>query len=258
MGRRFDIAYVLDFIPKLLSYLQITLFIVGCSILLGLLVGFVVALPRLYNIPVLKRFSQVYVSFFRGTPVLIQLYLIYYGIPEMLKWIHLDVTKVPVLAFVIVTYALNSGAFISEAIRAAVGAVDRGQVEAAYSIGMSGYKAFGRIVLPQAVTVALPVFANMVIGNLKNSSLAFTLGVMEMTGKSQTLGVATQHFIEVYISLTLIYFVVSIVLEQLFLLAERRMQRYELKIAASNQEALSRIAWGRMLVPQFRRGGDRL
>ncbi|MBJ6363722.1 amino acid ABC transporter permease [Paenibacillus sp. GCM10012307] len=253
MGRRFEFVYILDFIPKLLGYLQITLFIVAASVVLGLVVGLIVALPRMYNIPVLKRLSVIYVSFFRGTPILIQLFLIYYGLPELLKGISIDVSKVPVLAFVIFTYALHSGAFISEAIRAAVGAVDRGQVEAAYAIGMSGFEAFTRIVLPQAVAISLPVFANVVIANLKDTSLAFTLGAMEMTGKSQTLGLTTQHFIEVYISLSLIYFVVSVILERLFQLAERRMLRYQPELAStpSRKRQLPRL-----LLPQFKKGGE--
>ncbi len=207
----------------------------------------------MYHIPVLKRISAVYVSFFRGTPVLIQLFLIYYGLPELLKGLSIDASKVPVLAFVILTYGLHSGAFISEAIRAAVGAVDRGQVEAAYAIGMSGFEAFTRIVLPQAAAVSLPVFANLVIANLKDTSLAFTLGVMEMTGKSQTLGMTTQHFIEVYIALSLIYFVVSMILERLFLLAERRMLKYQPELAGHTSK--KRLLQG-LFLPQFKKGGE--
>lgn|GEM_PF-85025 len=227
MGRRFDSHYLLEFVPKLLGYLEITLLIVAASMLLGFIAGFLVALPRMYNVPVLRALSRVYVSFFRGTPILIQLFLIYYGMPELLKGVGIDLSKVPVLAFVILTYGLHSGAYISETIRAAVGAVDRGQTEAALSVGMSGYQSFVRIVLPQAAAVSLPVVANLTIANLKDTSLAFSLGVMEMTGKSQTLGQATQHFIEVYIALSFIYFVVSVALENLFKLAEKRLLRHE-------------------------------
>ncbi|WP_411349992.1 amino acid ABC transporter permease [Paenibacillus sp. WLX2291] len=226
MSRRFDINYVFDFIPKLLAYLNITLLIVGSSIALGLLIGLLVALPRLYNVPVLQRISRIYVSFFRGTPILIQLFLIYYGLPEILGWLHIDVSRFSVLYFVILTYALNSGAFISEMIRAAVEAVDKGQIEAAHSIGMNGYQTFQRIILPQALGVSVPLFGNLVIGNLKDTSLAFTLGVMEMTGRSQTLGTATQHFIETYIALSLIYFVISVILERGFIWLERYLNRY--------------------------------
>lgn len=251
MGRKFDINYVFDFIPKLLSYLHITLFIVVASILLGLVIGFLVVLPRLYNVPVVKRVSQIYVSFFRGTPILIQLFLIYYGLPEMLKFVQIDLSKVDVLVFVILTYALHSGSYISEAIRAAVNGVDRGQVEAAYSVGMNGYQAFKQIVLPQALAISVPIFANLVIANLKDTSLAFSLGAMEMTGKSQTLGTATQHFIETYIALSLIYFFVSTILERMFHYLERKMLRHEQRIA---EERLPNKWRKRVFIPSIEKG----
>lgn len=234
MGEQFDIIYVFDYLVKLLPTLKITLLIVVSSIAIGLGVGFIVALPQLYKIPVLKRFSQIYLSFFRGTPILIQLFLFYYGLPEMLKLVNVDVAKVPALYFVILTYALHSGAYIAEMIRAAVSAVDRGQVEAAYAVGMTGYQAFTRIVLPQAMAISVPVFANLVIANLKDTSLAFSLGIMELTGKSQTLAVMSRHFVETYISLAIIYFVISFGLEKLFHLAERRLLRHERQIVVSD------------------------
>ena len=119
VGAPFDISYVFEYLVKLLPTLKITLLIVVSSIVIGLGVGFIVALPQLYKVPVLKRFSQVYLSFFRGTPILIQLFLFYYGIPEVLKLVRVDVARVPALYFVILTYALHSGAYMAEMIRAA-------------------------------------------------------------------------------------------------------------------------------------------
>lgn len=255
MSRKFDITYVFDFIPKLLTYLNITLLIVGSSILLGLVIGMLVALPRLYNVPVLKRISQVYVSFFRGTPILIQLFLIYYGLPTILQWINIDISRVAVLYFVILAYALNSGAFVSEMIRASVSAVDKGQIEAAQSIGMSGYQTFTRIILPQALAISIPLFGNLVIGNLKDTSLAFTLGVMEMTGRSQTLGTATQHFVETYIALSLIYFVISMILEQVFLWLERRLHRHEASVRQSSAVIRRKRKWLSRPVSALSKGG---
>lgn len=149
MGAPFDFSYVLSFLPKLLSTLGVTLLIVAGSLLVGIVVGFLVALPRLYRIPVLNAFAKVYLSFFRGTPILIQLFLFYYGLPEILKLVHIDMSRAPVMVFVILTYGLHTGAFMSEMIRASVTAVDRGQVEAAYAMGMKRHQAFLRIVLPR-------------------------------------------------------------------------------------------------------------
>lgn len=255
MGRPFDISYVLDFLPKLLSYLHITLWIVAASILLGIVIGFIVAVPRLYRIPVLQTISKVYVSFFRGTPILIQLFLIYYGVPELVKLAGIDLSKTDVLVFVILCYGLHTGAFVSEGIRAAVQAVDRGQVEAAYSVGMSSFQAFTRIVFPQAFAVSVPILANLIIANLKDTSLAFTLGAMEMTGKAQTLGTATQHFLETYIALSIIYFIISTLLERLFIALERRLQRHERAHVQRVGVSWSRAFWRKKLMSGLKEGG---
>lgn len=182
----------------------------------------------------------MYASFFRGTPILIQLFLFYYGLPELLKVAHIDVSRVPVLYFVILTYGLHSAAFISEGIRAAVTAVDRGQIEVSYAVGMTGVQAFTRIVFPQALAVAIPILGNVFIGTLKDTSLAFTLGVMELTAKSQSLGQLSRHFIESYIALAAIYFILSFVLEKAFIAIERRLLRHEGRTGATEKVPLGK------------------
>ncbi|TVY04251.1 amino acid ABC transporter permease [Cohnella terricola] len=231
----FDISYVFEYAVKLLPYIRISLLIVAGSLIVGLGVGFLAALPRLYRIPVLQSLSKLYASFFRGTPILIQLFLFYYGLPEVLKLQGIDLSRVPVLVFVIATYGLNVGAYISEGIRSAVTSVDRGQIEAAYAVGMNGLQAFRRIVLPQALAIAIPIFANVTIGTLKDTSLAFTLGVMELTSKARSLGLLAQHFMEAYIGLAIIYLMISLLLERAFQFIERRMLRHEQPISSSKQ-----------------------
>jgi L-cystine transport system permease protein len=260
MGAQFDIAYVYEYFLKLLPFIRISLVIVISSIFVGLGVGFLVALPRLYRVPVLQRISQVYASFFRGTPILIQLFLIYYGLPEVLKLIHVDITKVPVLFFVILAYGLHSGAYVSEGIRAAVTAVDRGQVEAAYSVGMTGFQAFTRIVLPQALAISIPILANLVIATLKDTSLAFTLGVTELTGKSQTLVTISRHFVESYIALALVYFFISFILEKLFNLTERRLLKHESLVSNHDKVPMGRKWLNRRLEADIAlsKGGSRI
>ncbi|BBI35557.1 amino acid ABC transporter permease [Cohnella abietis] len=228
MYQSLDFHFVLDYFIKLLPFVRISLVIVVCSVALGLVAGFIVALPRLYSIPVLQRVSQLYASFFRGTPILIQLFLIYYLLPELLKLVGADVTRAPALVFVIIAYGLHNAAFVSEGIRAAVSAVDRGQVEAGYALGMTGRQAFFRIVFPQALAIAMPILGNLVIATLKDTSLAFTLGVMELSGKAQTLPLMSQRFMETYIALAIIYYLISLVLEKLFRRAELRLLRHEL------------------------------
>ncbi|MDQ0246678.1 L-cystine transport system permease protein [Bacillus fengqiuensis] len=233
MGKSFDLTLIWEFIPTLLSYLHITLFILITSIILGIFVGFVIALPRIYKIPVINQAAAVYVSFMRGTPILIQLFLIFYGLPAVLALVHIDISKVDPLVFVIITYSLSSGASFSEIIRAGVNNVDRGQAEAAYMIGMNEKQAFLRIVLPQAFITSFPNFGNMVIGFLKDTSLAFTIGVMDMQGRGETLISATAHALEVYITLSIIYYVTAILFEKLFSASEKRLQRHEQQLVAN-------------------------
>ncbi|WP_159884952.1 amino acid ABC transporter permease [Paenibacillus puerhi] len=235
MGKAFDITLVGLFLPKLLAYLHVTLFILFVSLLTGIVIGSILALIRLYKVPVLSKAVVVFVSFMRGTPILIQLFLVYYGLPELLRMLGVDLSNVHALAFVILTYGLHIAAFFSEIARSAVVTVERGQLDAAYAIGMTGREAFLRIVLPQALIVALPNMGNLVISSLKDTSLAFSLGVMDMSGRAETLG-TTNHYLEIYMALAVIYYAVSLTLEKLFAWAERRFQRHESKGSADPKD----------------------
>ncbi|CAH1201270.1 amino acid ABC transporter permease [Paenibacillus sp. JJ-223] len=246
MGKSFDLSLVLDFVPELLRYLHITLIVLGGSIVLGLVGGLLLAVPRLYRVPVLSQLATLYVSFMRGTPILIKLFLVYYGLPELLKPLGIDLSRADPLLFVIVTYALSDAASFAEIFRGAVRSVDKGQTEAAYAAGMTAFQSFRRIVVPQALVVAFPNMANTLIGSLKDTSLAFSIGVMDMVGRGQTLISATSHALEVYISLSIIYYIIVIVLEKGFARTERRLQRHERKNEAGLPPAsakwLKRIA----------------
>ncbi|MBY0195914.1 amino acid ABC transporter permease [Priestia megaterium] len=227
MGKAFDIELIFTSIPQLLSYLHITIWILIASLVIGSTLGLFIALPRIYKVPVLSQIAAVYISFMRGTPILIQLFLVFYGIPALLQLIHIDVSRMAPLVFVIITYSLSTAASFSEMMRGAINSVDKGQTEAAYSIGMSGKQTFTRIVLPQALVVAFPNFGNLVIGSLKDTSLAFTIGVMDMMGRGDTIIAATAHAVEVYIALAIIYYLVAIILEEFFGKSEQKLQKHD-------------------------------
>jgi L-cystine transport system permease protein len=227
MGKAFDLKLIIEFIPTLIQYLGITLQILGASIILGLIFGIAAAIPRLFKIPLLNQFVILYVSFVRGTPILIQLFLVFYGLPAVLMIFNIDISKLDAIYFVIVTYAVSNGAGFAEIFRGAIRAVDYGQTEAAYSVGMTGSQNFFRIVLPQALRIAFPNMANSVIGSLKDTSLAFTIGVMDMMGRGDTLIASTAHALEVYISLSIIYYVVVLLFEKIFSKLEKYYNRYQ-------------------------------
>ncbi|WNS78367.1 amino acid ABC transporter permease [Domibacillus sp. DTU_2020_1001157_1_SI_ALB_TIR_016] len=227
MGKAFDLTLVWGFLQELIPYLGVTLNILFVSILAGMVLGIAAAVPRLFRLPVLAQLVMLYVSFIRGTPILIQLFLVFYGVPALLLFIGIDVSRMDAVYFVMITYAISNGAVFSEIFRSAIQSVDYGQTEAALSVGMKDYQSFFRIVLPQAWNIALPNIANSVIGSLKDTSLAFTIGVMDMVGRGETLIASTAHALEVYISLSIIYYMVVWMMEKAFSIVERRANRYK-------------------------------
>jgi L-cystine transport system permease protein len=140
---------------------------------------------------------------------------------------NIDISKLDAIYFVIITYAISNGAGFAEIFRGAIGAVDYGQTEAAYSVGMTANQNFFRIVFPQAIRIAFPNMANSVIGSLKDTSLAFTIGVMDMVGRGDTLIASTAHALEVYISLSIIYYAVVLLFEKIFSRLEKYFNRYQ-------------------------------
>ncbi|AFI29467.1 sulfur-containing amino acid ABC transporter permease TcyL [Bacillus stercoris] len=230
MEKAFDMNMIGDFVPTLTAYLPVTLYILTLSLLFGFVLGLFLALPRIYNIPIVNQLAKVYISFFRGTPIMVQLFIVFYGIPALTGLIGIDTSKMDPFYAAVATYALSNAAAVAEIIRAGVGSVDKGQTEAAYSIGLSGSQAFRRIVLPQALVQAFPNMGNMVISSLKDTSLAFSIGVMDMSGRGQTLITSSNHSLEVYIALSIVYYAVAVLFEWFFQVAEKRIKKNQTRI----------------------------
>jgi L-cystine transport system permease protein len=227
VGKAFDFTLIWTFLSQLIPYLYVTLEIVAFSTIAGMIIGVVAVIPRIFKIPFLSQLVVLYASFVRGTPILIQLFLVFYGIPAFILLFGWDVSRVNPMYFVMITYSLSNGAVFSEIFRSAIRAVDRGQTEAALSIGMSDTQNFIRIVIPQALGIALPNMANTVIGSLKDTSLAFTIGVMDMVGRGEALVASSMHALEVYIALSIIYYGIVWIMERGFQLFEKRANRYK-------------------------------
>ncbi len=227
MGNLFDFSVVLSNIPKMLAYLPVTLEITVISAFFAILLGLLIAMIRIRQVPVLNGLSKIYVSFMRGTPIIVQLYLSYYGIPMFLKYINYyngtdyNVNKIPSILFVIITFALNEAAFDSESLRAAILSVDRGQLEAAHSLGMTGGQVLRRVTIPEAAVVALPSLGNSLINMMKGTSLAFVCSVVEMTAEGQILAGNNFRYFESYISLAIIYWALTFILERMLAALEK-------------------------------------
>jgi His/Glu/Gln/Arg/opine family amino acid ABC transporter permease subunit len=229
----FDFQFMVSIIPDILQVVPVTLNITVVAMGLALIVGLITALVRIYRIPVAKQLATVYISFTRGTPLLVQIYLAYYGIPKILEYLHLNygwninVDGIPAIVFIYFAFTLNVGAYLSETIRASIEAIDKGQMEAALSIGMTPLQGMRRIILPQAVAIALPSFGNTFISLIKDTSLAFMISVVEMMGQAKIIGARGLQFFEVYIVVALIYWVICIMVEQIVARMERRAKRFE-------------------------------
>lgn len=229
MGNYFSIERFLMVFPKIISALGVNFQILIYSMFLGTLLGIVVAVIRLKNIPLVRNILSVYISFMRGTPLLVQMMIAYYGTPLVLGPLFdslwgINLNRLDSVVFVELAIILNEGAFLGEIFRGAITAVPAIQTEAGYSIGMTGAQTFRRIVLPQAFKVALPHYGVDFVGVFQNTSLVFTLGVVDILGKAKTLGSATGHTLEGYIAATLIYVSFSLLLKGAFLLTEKRLK----------------------------------
>jgi cystine transport system permease protein len=166
------------------------------------LLGFVLALMRLSQQPALQRTAAAYVSFIRGTPLLVQLFLIYYGLAQF----GLRIDPIP---SALIGFSLNIGGYTSEIFRGAIAAIDRGQWEAAFSIGMTPAQAMRRVIVPQAARIALPPLGNSFISLVKDTSLAATIQVPELFRQAQLITARTYEVFTMYLAAAFIYWVLS-------------------------------------------------
>ena len=228
MEKIFDFQFMMKIIPSILRGIPYTIGIAVVGFGFGLILGLFGALFRIYRTPVLHRLTGVYVSFIRGTPLVVQILLIYYAFPILLKVINqqfgtnFNVSWIPAVIFMFVAYSLNAGAYLTESIRASILAIDKGQMEAALSVGMSMRQAMVRIVLPQAARISLPIFANFFIGLLKDTSLAFTAAVPEIMGQAKIQAGRASRFFEAYIDAALIYWIICFILERIVARIEKK------------------------------------
>lgn len=223
MGKLFDVNAMFQYFPKILGHLNVTLLIVGLSVVIGALLGIVLAVVRLYKIPVLNQISILYISFIRGTPIIVQMFIVFYGLPILLNLIDIDINRWDKLYFVIVTYGLNSAAFLAEIFRSSISSVPIGQTEAGHSVGLTSFQTFTRIIVPQSVITALPSLGTTLIGLLQDTSIAFTLGIIDVMGEVQAIAANTRRTMEGYVDAAIIFLVLATLLEKAFSYIEKRL-----------------------------------
>ena len=208
--------------PVFLNGLKGTLWISAVVLVVGCVLGLIVSLIRMTKFKPVKWIGSVYIEILRGTPVLLQLYFFWIGLPKLLPMLELTDTQCILVALII-----NASAYISEIFRAGIAAVDRGQFEAARSLGMSEFHVMTRVILPQAIKNILPALGNEFISTIKGTSLASVFFVGELMTAQKTIQSATFLALESLAIVGIIYFVLSFGLSKLLQLLERRLKASE-------------------------------
>ncbi|GAB7537816.1 amino acid ABC transporter permease [Burkholderia sp. 22PA0099] len=205
-------------LPLLKSAVLMTIFLGLSSFVLGSTLGLLVALARLSRYRALRAVAFAYVSIFRGTPLLVQILLLYFGLPRY--GIVLDPVPAALLAL-----TLFSAAYLSENFRSGINAVDRGQWEAAMSLGMGYWKAMTRVILPQGLRIAIPPVGSRMIALIKDTSLASTITVVELTRVADQVGASTFRYMEMFLMVGLIYWLINQILTIVQTILENRLSR---------------------------------
>ena len=224
----FDFAIIVDALPKMLMGIGLTFQLLIISAILGLTLAIGLMLMRISGKWYLSWPAQVYIYIFRGTPILVQIFIIYYGFPQ-LEFIR-DSFLWPMFrdpfGCAIFALTLNTGAYVSEILRGGVVGVDRGILEAGSALGLSVRQKFIYLTTPIATRLALPAYGNDIISLLKSTALASTITLADMTGIARTLVAQTFAPYEIFISLAIVYMILTWILQKSLGRVERYLGRY--------------------------------
>ncbi|WP_442893617.1 amino acid ABC transporter permease [Bacillus sp. 2205SS5-2] len=212
-------------LPMLKGALYYSIPLTIWSFIFGMILAILIALARLSGSKILRIVSRVYVSAIRGTPLLVQLFIIFYGLPTL----GVDFLKFDPFPSAVIAFSLNVGAYASEIVRAAIQSIPKGQWEAGYSIGMTYRQALRRIILPQAARVSIPPLSNTFISLVKDTSLASLILVTELFRKAQEIAATNYEFLLMYIEAAMMYWVICFILSIIQGRLENRLDRFVAK-----------------------------
>ncbi len=226
-------TYMVNTFFLALTGIPTTLFMTGVALLIGLPLGFLMALSKIHNMGIIRHLVSFYVSFIRGTPVVLQILIIYSLVPSLLNTVvkslglPIHVFDINPILYACIVFSINATAELSELNRAALLTVDAGQMEAALAIGLSRAQAYIRIIIPQALTAALPNLCNITIQLIKSTSLAFLMTVKDITAIAKVEAAYGYNYIESYIVIFFMYILVCSATQLLYSLAEKRFAAYK-------------------------------
>jgi polar amino acid transport system permease protein len=212
-----DLVAFLPHLYFILKGVTVTLKYSVISVFLGLIIGTILAFLKVIDLKILRLAAHAYTSIFRGTPLLIQLTIIYFGLPGLIG------LKLSVFAAGVIAFSLNSGAYVSEIIRAGIESVDRGQVEAAKALGVSPVLRMKDIILPQAFRSILPALVNELINLVKESCLISVIGEMDLMRRAQVISAETYTFFTPMLTAAAAYYVMVLIISSFALLLEKRL-----------------------------------
>ncbi len=203
-------------VPLLLAGAGITVQITAMSVALGLLIGCLVGIARLCMIKPLRYLSGIYVDFIRGTPLLVQIFIVYFALPAIIG------RRVDPFFAAISACSINSGAYIAEIFRGGIQSIDKGQMEAGRSLGMSWAQTMRYVIMPQAFKRIIPPLGNEFIAMLKDSSLVSVIGFEELTRRGQLIIARTYASFEIWMAVAIIYLIMTFAVSRLVAVLERR------------------------------------
>lgn len=212
----FDFGLIWDSLPLLIAGAGVTIEITAISVGLGFILGLVVSVCRLSGWKILKAVAVCYVNILRGTPLLVQIFLIYFALPMLIG------QRINPFLAAVAACSINSGAYVSEIFRAGIQAVDRGQMEAGRSLGLSWMQTMWYIILPQAFRKVIPPLGNEFISMTKETSLVSGIGFEELTRRGQLIIAKTYGSFEIWLTVAAIYLVMTLSIAQLVSYLERR------------------------------------
>ncbi len=227
-----DFPFMYEHVGDILKGVPTTLLIAVISMVFGLVIGTIFALIRKRKIPVINQVIVVFVSFFRSTPLIVQLFAFYYGTPVLIEWLNkvwqlsLDPDGVSSLTIVLFVFTLHSAAYLTEVMRSGLKSVDDSQIEAAITVGLRRRHILMRIVIPQALGYAIPNLGNQFIALIKGTAIAFVVQVTEILAISQIIANDGYRFVEVYIIASVIYWIMALFFEWVFGKMESRVGKY--------------------------------
>lgn len=217
-----SLGFVVAALPALLQGALITLQLTAVAVILGSIGGIALGVARLSKIWLIRLAARVYIDFFRGTPLLVQLFMIYFGVPPLVRSIGIDFTFNQWSAAV-VGLSLNSAAYLAEIVRAGIQSIETGQKEASESLGLGPTQTMRYVVFPQALRRMIPPLGNEFITLLKDTSLVAIIGYQELFRQGQLIVARNFRAFEIWFTVALIYLILNVIASQAFSLLERKM-----------------------------------